>query len=110
MQDGEERVISFFSKCLSRVERQYFRTRKELLAIVTVVKHSDHYLIAQEFKIRTDHGSLKWLMRFKNCEGQITLWIETLSAYNFAIVHRAGRVHTNADSMSCRPYYSDKCK
>ena len=49
-------------------------------------------------------------MRFKNCEGQIARWIETLSAYTFAIVHRAGRVHNNADSMSRRPCYSDKCK
>ena len=110
VQDGEERVISYFSKCLSRAERQYCTTRKELLAVVTAVKHFHHYLIGQDFTIRTDHGSLKWLMRFKNCEGQIARWIETLSAYTFAIVHRAGRVHNNADSMSRRPCYSDKCK
>ena len=96
MQDCEERVISYFSKCLLRAERQYCVTRKELLAVVMAVKHFHHYMIGQDFTIRTDYGSLKLLMWFKNC-GQIACWIETLSAYTFAIVHRAGWVHNNAD-------------
>lgn len=110
VQNGEEKVISFFSKCLSRSERQYCTTRKELLAVVVAVKHFHHYLFGQRFTVRTDHGSLQWLMRFKNCEGQIARWIETLSAYTFTVVHRAGRVHTNADSMSRRPCHNDHCK
>ncbi|MEW8546534.1 MAG: reverse transcriptase domain-containing protein [Candidatus Thiodiazotropha sp.] len=110
VQEGEEKVISYFSKCLSRSERQYCTTRKELLAVVMAVKHFHHYLIGQKFVVRTDHGSLQWLMRFKNCEGQIARWIETLSAYTFTFVHRAGRVHNNADSMSRRPCYNNHCK
>ena len=110
LQNGQEKVISYFSKCLSRSERQYCTTRKELLAVVLAVKHYHHYLFGQKFTVRTDHGSLQWLMRFKNCEGQIARWIETLSAYTFTVVHRAGRVHNNADSMSRRPCHSDKCK
>ena len=60
--------------------------------------------------MRIDHGSLQWLMRFKNCEGQIARWVETLSAYTFTVVHRAGRVHNNADSMSRRPCHNNNCK
>ena len=110
VQDGEEKVICYFSKCLSRSKRQYCTTRKELLAVVMAVKHFHHYLIGQSFTVKTDHGSLQWLMRFKNCEGQIARWIETLSAYTFTVVHRAGRVHNNADSMSRRPCYNDQCR
>ncbi|MCG8078348.1 MAG: Ty3/Gypsy family RNase HI domain-containing protein, partial [Candidatus Thiodiazotropha taylori] len=110
IQNGEEKVISYFSKCLSRSERQYCTTRKELLAVVIAVKHFHHYLFGQNFTVRTDHGSLQWLMRFKNCEGQIARWIETLSTYTFSIVHRAGRVHNNADSLSRRPCHNHKCK
>ena len=109
LQNGQE-VISYFSKCLSRSERQYYtRKRKELLAVVLAVKHY-HHLFGKKFTVRTDHGSLQWLMRFKNCEGQIARWIETLSAYTFTVVHRAGRVHNNADSMSRTPCHNDKCK
>ena len=75
-----------------------------------VVKHFHHYLFGQKFTVRTDHGSLQWLMRFKNCEGQIARWIETLSTYTFTVVHRAGRVHNNADSLSRRPCHNDHCK
>ena len=110
LQNGEEKVISYFSKCLSRSERQYCTTRKELLAVVLAVKNFHHYLLGQRFTVRTDHGSLQWLMRFKNCEGQIARWIETLSAYTFTVVHRAGRVHNNADSMLRRPCHNNNCK
>ena len=110
LQNDEEKVISYFSKCLSRSERQYCTTRKELLAVVLAVKHFHHYLFGQKFTVRTDHGCLQWLMRFKNCEGQIARWIETLSIYTFTVVHRAGRVHNNADSLSRRPCHNDHCK
>ena len=103
-------MISYFSKCLSKTVRKYCATRKELLAVVMAVKNFHHFLFGQQFTVRTDHGFLQWLIRFKNCEGQIALWQEILSAYTFRIVHRAGRVHNNADSLSCRPCYSNDCK
>ena len=49
-------------------------------------------------------------MRLKNCEGQISRWIETLLEYTFTVVHRAGRVHNDADSMSRRPCHNIDCK
>ena len=110
LQNGDEKVISYFRKCLSRSERQYCTTRKELLAVVLAVKHFHHYLFGQKFTIRTDHGSLRRLMRFKNFEGQIARSIETLSTYTFTVVHRAGRAHNNADSLSRRPCHNDHCK
>ena len=59
LQDGEEKVISYFSKYLSKSDRQHCTTRKELLAMVIAVKHFHHYLLGQSFTIRTDHGSLQ---------------------------------------------------
>ena len=46
-------------------------TRKELLAI-------DIICWGISFKVRTDHNSLIWLMRFKNIVGQLARWIEDL--------------------------------
>ena len=109
-QQNGKKVISYFSKCLSRSERQYCTTRRELLAVVIAIKHYHHYFIGQNFTVRTDHGSLQWLMRFKNCEGQIARWIETLSAYTFTVQHRAGRIHNNADALSRRPCKDDHCR
>ncbi|CAC5369319.1 unnamed protein product [Mytilus coruscus] len=107
IQDGEERVIGYFSKTFSKSERNYCVTRKELLTIVSAVKNFHHYLYGRSFTVRTDHGSLRWLVNFKNPEGQLARWLETLGAYNFQIIHRPGRIHSNADALSRRPCPDD---
>ena len=78
-------------------------TRRELLAVVTFVKYFWHYLIGRKFLVWTDHGSLRWLFRFKKPEGQITRWLEILNTYDFEIEHRPGRLHGNADALSRIP-------
>ena len=44
VQDNEERVIAYYSRTLSKPERRYCVTRKELLAVVQAVKHFHHYI------------------------------------------------------------------
>ncbi|GFR23127.1 transposon Tf2-11 polyprotein [Trichonephila clavata] len=101
--DGQDRVIAYFSKCLSRPERNYCVARKELLAIVKAVEHFLHYLYGRRFLLRTNHASLTWLLNFKNPEGQIAKWIRRLQEYDVEIHHRKGSAHGNADALSRRP-------
>ncbi|GFU91119.1 retrovirus-related Pol polyprotein from transposon 412 [Trichonephila clavipes] len=101
--DGQERVVAYWSKCLSKPERNYCVTRKELLAIVKAIEHFHHYLYGQKFLLRTDHASLTWLMNFRNTEGQVARWIQRLNEYYFDISHRKGSSHGNADALSRRP-------
>ena len=42
-------------------------------------------------------------MNFKNPDGQITRWIETLSSYDMKVEHRPGRLHQKADGVSRIP-------
>lgn len=100
VQDGEEKVIAYASSVLNKHERRYCVTRKELLSLVKFTKHFKPYLYGRKFLIRTDHGSLKWLCNFKEPEGQIARWLESLSEYDYVIEHRPGRLHQNADSLS----------
>ena len=69
--DGHERVIAYASRTLSKSEKRYCVTRKEMLALVSFVKYFRHYLYGRKFTIRTDHSSLKWLLNFKNPENQV---------------------------------------
>ena len=101
--NGQERVIAFASRALTKAERRYCVTRKELLALVHFVKYFRHYLYGKSFTVRTDHGSLRWLMNFKNPEGQLARWLEILSSYTMKIEHRPGRQHKNADGLSRIP-------
>ncbi|GFV64241.1 retrovirus-related Pol polyprotein from transposon opus [Trichonephila clavipes] len=107
--DGQERVIAYFSKCLSKPERNYCVTRKELLAIVKAVEHFHPCLYSRRFLLRTDHASLTWLLNFKNSEGQIARWIQRLQEYDVKIRHRKGSAHGNADALSRRPC-PESCK
>ena len=61
------------------------------------------YLWGVPFLVRSDHGSLRRFLNFKNLEGQLGRWNEILGSYNFTLVQRSGKLHNNADSLSRRP-------
>ena len=108
IQDGQERIIAYASAVLSAEQRRYCTTRKELLAVVKFTRQFRHYLLGRKFTylfgrkftVRTDHHSLTWLVNFRHPEGQIARWLEELSQYDMAIVHRPGKKHVNADALS----------
>ena len=98
-ENGRERVISYGSRLLTKPERRYCVTRRELLAVVTFTRQYRSYLAGQRFTLRTDHGSLTWLRNFKEPEGQLVRWLEKLQKIDFEIVHRRGKKHSNADAL-----------
>ena len=101
--EGEEKVVAFASRKLSKPEKNYCVTRRELLAVVTYLKYFRQYLYGQKVRTRTDHSSLTWLRNSKNPGGQLARWLEVVSEYDVTIQHRPGSKHKNADSLSRRP-------
>ena len=99
-QDGDEKVIAYASRVIEDRERRYSTTKKEMLAMVYAIKHFRHYLYGRSFTVRTDHNALKWLQSFKEPEGQVARWLETLARYDYKIEHRPGKKHQNADALS----------
>ena len=85
--------MAYGSRVLSKAERNYCTTRKELLAVVHFVHYFKHYLMGKRFLLRTDHGSLRWLFNFKELEGQTARWLQRLGGYDFDIEHRAEQTH-----------------
>ena len=43
------------------------------------------------------------VVKFRSPEGQLARWLEKLQEFQFAIVHRPGRKHNNADALSRIP-------
>ena len=102
IQDNEERVIFYASKTLTDSQRNYCTTKRELLAVVRMVKYFRHYLWGVPFTIRTDHASLAWLLRFKDADGMLARWLAELALFQFTITYRNGDKHLNADGLSRR--------
>lgn len=100
IQEGKERVIAYAAKALTKPQRNYSTTRKELLALVWGLEHFEVYLLGRRFRARTDHNALRWLRSFKEPKGQVARWIERLAEFDFTIEHRPGRLHGNADALS----------
>jgi len=105
-----EKPISFASKSLDSTQRRYCATRRELLAVVTFVTQFRHHLLGKEFVLRTDCSSLRWIMSFKSPTDQMARWLEVLSQFDFKIMHRSGKKHSNADGLSRIPCDPRECQ
>ncbi|GBM49180.1 Transposon Ty3-G Gag-Pol polyprotein [Araneus ventricosus] len=106
---NEERVIAYLTKSLGNPERNYCVTRKVLLVIVKSIDHFHHYLYGRKFLLRTDHASHRWLLNFREPEGQIARWIQRLREYDFKIQHSKVSSHGNAGDLYRRPC-KESCK
>ena len=102
-QDGREVVLAYASRTLSKPERNYDVTRRELLAVVYGLKMYRQYLLGRQFVIRTDHSALQSLRRTPEPIGQQARWQTFIEQFTFVIMHRPGTRHGNADALSRRP-------
>ncbi|CAC5373255.1 unnamed protein product [Mytilus coruscus] len=101
-QDGQERVIAYMSKAMTKPEQSYCVTRKELLA-VCALRHFHSYLYGQPILIRTDYSAVSWMRNLKAPTGQVARWLQELGTYDLTVVHRPGLKHRNADAISRNP-------
>ena len=99
----QESVIAYASRVLTKQERKYCTTRRELLALVWGIRYFRPYLFGNSFLARTDHRSLNWLKSFKEPECQLARWLQVLEQYDFEVLHRPGAKHLKADALSREP-------
>ncbi|KAI4895675.1 hypothetical protein NFI96_020671 [Prochilodus magdalenae] len=108
MRDGSEKPIGFVSRTLTAAEKNYSQLDKEGLAVLFGVKKFHSYLYGRRFTIVTDHKPLISLFNEMKAVPQmasprIQRWAVTLRAYEYAIVYKAGKDHSNADAFSRLP-------
>ena len=101
--NGTEYVIAYDSKSLNPAQQTYCTTKRELLAVVSTLDHFKGYVWGLHFRARTDHAALLWLTNLKNIQGMLARWLAKLQQFNFAVEHRPGTQHANADGLSRCP-------
>ena len=97
--DKKEHPVAYASKSLKREEINYAATELECAAVVWAIEHFHKYLGTSHFTLITDHSALKWL-KTSEPKGRIGRWILKLQPYNFSIIHKPGRIHSNVDALS----------
>ena len=105
-EQGHWHPVAFYSRKLTPVERNYGAGDLEMLAIVWAFKVWRHYLegASQTITVISDHDNLKSFMTTKELTRRHARWWEKLSAFNFEITYRPGRLNP-ADPPSRRPDY-----
>lgn len=101
--DGEEVVVAYCSRSLSRTERNYTVTERELLAVLFSIDKFRPYIEGTRFTVITDHYSLLWLNKLREPTGKLARWAVKLASHSFDLVHRKGSQHVVPDALSRIP-------
>lgn len=93
---------------MSSTEQRYPQIDKEALAIVWAVKKFFHYLYARKFTLVTDHKPLSQILHPDKslptlCISRMANYADYLAHFDFNIVYKPTKQHTNADYCSRIP-------
>lgn len=98
--DKTLRPVGYWSRSLTKAEKNYSTTEKECLAIVWAALMLRPYLEGVRFTLRTDHSALRWILNLADASGRLMRWRLRLSDFDYEVKHRAGVKHQAADTLS----------
>ena len=93
-------TVGYFSKTLSKEQRNYSASERECYAVVWAVLSLRPYLEGSHFIVRTDHSALRWMMTLNDPTGRLMRWRLRLLEFDYEVVYRPGRVHQVPDYLS----------
>jgi RNase H-like domain found in reverse transcriptase/Reverse transcriptase (RNA-dependent DNA polymerase)/Integrase core domain/Integrase zinc binding domain/Chromo (CHRromatin Organisation MOdifier) domain len=94
------RYVQFQARALTKSERNYSATRRELLAIVFALAKYRHFVYGRHFTLFTDHRALVHLRTQPRLNAMLESWHDQLCEYDFTVVHRPGIHNVLPDALS----------
>lgn len=67
------------------------------------VEKYKQFIQGYKCKIMTDHSALHWLYNKQELPSRLARWLVTLREYDLEIIHRKGKMHQDADTLSRYP-------
>jgi len=106
---GKQRLpIAFYSRKMAPAEQNYDIHDKELLAIVSALKHWRIYAEgAKNLTVYTDHKNLLTFTTTKELNRRQVRWAQELGEYKFKILYTPGKDNVRADALSRRSDYME---
>jgi hypothetical protein len=98
--NGREVVIRYASRRTNNAEQSYAATNLECLGVVWAVQYFRKYVAGTRFQIITDHSAIASLKRIVNPRSQTARWLMILQEYDYEVIYRPGRIHSNVDTLS----------
>ena len=94
------RVVAYGSRQLKNHEQNYPTHNMELTVVVFASKIWRHYLYGEEFKVYSDHKSLKYIFTQRDLNMRQRKWMEFLEDYDFTLHYHPGKANVVADALS----------
>jgi hypothetical protein len=89
--------ISFASRKLFESKQNYNTTEREGLAMIYALKNFIHYLLGKNFKMFTDHSSLKYLVNKPVLGGRICRWLLLFQEFHFEVIVKTVKLNAGLD-------------
>ncbi len=97
-----KRPIAYFSEKLKGPQLNYSTYDLELYALVRALMTWEHYLVAKEFVIHSDHLSLSFLKGQGKLNKRHAKWVEYIERFPYQIKYIKGKDNMVADALSRR--------
>ena len=74
----------------------------EMLVILHALKKCHPYLVGRHFKVKIDHGSLKYFLEQRLSSKEQQKWVTKRLGYDFEIIYKKGKQNVFADAFQER--------
>ena len=101
-ESGIEHPVAYFSKKLTKSQRNYSTIEKETLALILALEHFEVYVNSanQPTTVYSDHNPIVFIHKMKNRNQRLLRWSLILQEYNLDIRHIPGKENVIADALS----------
>ena len=100
-QEGEDRVIAYASRSVSKAEQRYPAHKLEFLGLKWAVCDKFHdYLYGRRFEVLTDNNPLTYVLTTARLDAAGHRWVAALTSFDFGIHYQSGKSNVVADFLS----------